>query len=228
MGSGNMSLEILPDDNVSVKSVPDYALWSISDYNSTVKVLILEAKTDKTISDDSVCQTIGYFMADVTAPSGPTLALVMSQKISYMIFFPYIDEGPCVDAVVIGAIKLSLSTLSQLATFCIMYIIVGSKYITSSRIVLHNKTQYVSFVVTVKQEMESEIEKLKRELKTKADAERQLRAEADAEQRRLRAEADAERQLRAEADAEQRRLRAEIQRLTELYEPRSKKHKSHS
>ncbi len=226
--AGDLIYNLAPHSkDVSGKSVPDYVLWDLM-YEG-IKLLILEAKTDKSIGMDSVCQTIGYYMASKIEPEVsnnriPTLALVMSQTKAYLLFFPYVTEGcACVDAVMMGEISLTLSSIASIITFVVKYIKglkSSCKCITDSQLDLHKKTDYSKFVLTVKEELESELDRLERErdqerekreqLERERDQEREKREQLERERDQLGQERD---QLGQERDQE-RRVMAETLGIT--------------
>lgn len=54
-----------------------------------MKVVLLEAKTNKTLSDTSLCQVVGYYMATIVESEVPPLGVVMTENVLQFVFFPY-------------------------------------------------------------------------------------------------------------------------------------------
>lgn len=106
---------------VSSKSIPDYSMWYLTDsFSFNLKVFFIEIKTDKSLNVRSICQTIGYYMASTTVASSPVshcppLALLMSQNVAYLIFFPYTkDNVSCMDAIIVGSLNLDQANMGRI------------------------------------------------------------------------------------------------------------------
>lgn len=70
------------EQRVSDKSTSDYVIYHIT-VNKAVKILLVEAKTDMSLSRDSVAQVIGYFMASEVdnMDSLPPLGIILTRAI---------------------------------------------------------------------------------------------------------------------------------------------------
>lgn len=74
------------DSGVSDNCKVDYSVICLQ--LSTVKMVLLEAKTDKTLSQNSVCQLIGYYMAISNEMEGfPPLGVLMTQSTLRTVLF---------------------------------------------------------------------------------------------------------------------------------------------
>jgi secreted trypsin-like serine protease len=77
---------------VSDGSKPDYLLY-LAFKLGVVKMMIVEAKTDQSLSDDTIAQVIGYFIASkVNENKYQPVALILTQTKAQFIFFPYRSE----------------------------------------------------------------------------------------------------------------------------------------
>lgn len=86
-----LSLVILNKDNtysISERSKADYTMFYLKLGQSMV--LLLETKTDKTLTKHSLCQVIGYFLAS-SDEAFPPLAMVLTQTQVKFVFFPFRD-----------------------------------------------------------------------------------------------------------------------------------------
>ena len=74
--------------DVSSNSTSDYSLYlGRRGGNQMVKVVLLEAETDKTIDDNAVAQVIGYFLASTANYLGqPPIGIIISQQMARLFF----------------------------------------------------------------------------------------------------------------------------------------------
>ena len=93
-------------EDVSKKSTSDAVIYHVKT-GKTTKVVIVEVKTDQTISLDSVAQVIGYYTANQTKEEYLQIGLVMSQSKMIIVFFPFRDRSNVyLDAIVTSEIDL--------------------------------------------------------------------------------------------------------------------------
>lgn len=71
--------------HLSERNKADYSLFYLE--TECLQVLILEAKTNKSKTLHSICQTIGYFLASESAKCSP-LAMVVTEDTAQFCFFP--------------------------------------------------------------------------------------------------------------------------------------------
>ena len=99
----------------SKRALPDYTVYfiSASAISKAPVILIAEVKKKKKFNDDSIVQTIGYYIASKESASGrhrslkPPLAVVFCQDEVRFMLFPFKEDNePCVNAVVTPPLKL--------------------------------------------------------------------------------------------------------------------------
>ena len=164
----------------------DYAVYHVK-LSGKVRVLILEAKRDRIVTDHSVCQTVGYYMASDSNSLLPPLGILMTQSKIKFIFFPFGDHSNSlryVDAFVSCEIKLFENDKSfhYIVAFIVKYILAETQSYwsvtnlikdTSTSISLHKKKIY-SFIPDRELEARMEIETLKKKLKEAEEREKIL------------------------------------------------------
>ena len=158
----------LPD--VSRSSMSDYVLYVVT-YSAEIKIVMIETKSDQTLSKNAISQLIGYYIASQCgARDSVPLGLVITQSKAHLVFFPYVmyedskaEPIFCVDAIVTEELDLRRS-FSALISFATRYIRcnVPMKTIASSETYdLHSKKVFELRVKGHKEEKLSMEQKLK-------------------------------------------------------------------
>ena len=78
------------ESNISGRA--DYAVYHVKE-SGKVRVLILEAKRGCKLNDNSVCQTVGYYIASASQNLNPPLGILMTNSKIRFIFFPFGDHS---------------------------------------------------------------------------------------------------------------------------------------
>ena len=140
----------LSDDEVSRKSVTDGVIYSVK-FGQLRKLIIVEVKTDISLSDNSIAQVIGYYMASKLESETIPMALVLAQTKAVLIFFPYRNrQGIYVNAIVTPHINIAGDNLKHLISFLVKYILHpgNSRYaIQRSDTTLHKKESFKSCIM---------------------------------------------------------------------------------
>ena len=75
--------------DVSDASTSDYSLYT-GKRSGNIRIIILEAKTNETMHDDSVAQVMGYYLASKTNYLHcPPMGLIITQNKARIVFFPF-------------------------------------------------------------------------------------------------------------------------------------------
>ena len=196
-------LQLLATREISQNCRADYNVYTITDYYH-FKVLILEAKV-ATLTEDAVCQMIGYYMASKVEPfhsitKKPPLGVIISECEIQFIFFPYCGNGDVVYINAVASTKFSINHNTNLdnfisaLAFIVLYIegLDRCSTIDTSELQLHAKLNYQQQIIPEKVVMQS----LLRAQLERAEEEKQLlqqRAEEEKQQLQQRAEKEKER-----------------------------------
>ena len=122
-----VKLEDLCHKESNITGKADYAVYNVK-LADKVRVLILEAKRDCKLNDNSVCQTVGYYMASDSQSLNPPLGILMTQSKIRFIFFPFGDRSNSlryVDAFVSCEIRLfeNEKSFQYIVAFIVKYIL---------------------------------------------------------------------------------------------------------
>ena len=92
---------------VSHRSRTDVSVYHLK-IGKYQKLIIMEIKSDKTFSKDSIAQTIGYFLSSKAASTYVQMGLVISGSKACVLMFPFRDRGTIYsDAIVTAEINLN-------------------------------------------------------------------------------------------------------------------------
>ena len=223
--------QLLEEDNdstleaeVSQNSKCDYVFYHLS-ASSCLKLLVIEVKTNKSVSVNSVAQIIGYYIASTAETSGYIpLGVVFTQSTAILVFYPYRSRRTVyVDAIATKEINISdqinfMTILSFIVKY-ISHLDNSTSAIGSSRTLkLHDKDVVKRKVLTVKEFNEIITKKLEEETRKRREAEgevRRVKKEAEGEVQRVKEEAEREVQrLKNELLVAQRRATEAEERLS--------------
>lgn len=178
-----------PISNVSDRSVIDCAVYYLKG-PTAVRVLVLEAKTDKALSEHSVCQLVGYYMGTALCSNIPPLCLVMTQSKVRFVFFPYVTTSNdvrdfCADCFVSDVLQLLDGTsFGNIVGFIVKYVLamyddVNPHFIEESTMPLHSKKVYpvASERVIITTELEELQKTLEKERQERQDREKKIEQE---------------------------------------------------
>jgi flagellar biosynthesis GTPase FlhF len=209
--------------NVSNRSVPDYSVYVLYYEHKPVKVFFLEAKTSKSVSLHSVCQTIGYYMASQTIHKRdeeiyPPLSVVITEKSVRLVFFPYYTSSgePCIDAAVSSSMELFTNQEPKgfiaLLTFITSYILLVSKQerpvsiIIDSEHDLHVKTVCKDYVLPEEVYLQSVLEQKEQQLQQKEQEKQQLLQQKEQKEQQLQQKEQEKQQLLQQKEQEKQQL----------------------
>ena len=133
-----------------------------------IHVMVLEAKTNKSKSDHSLCQTIGYFLASANM-AYPPLAIVMTETKYQFLFYPYKSANIVyADSVVSPESDLD-DHLGAVIAFVVKY--VGNvikkleiQHVSQTSFTLNEKSKYNDSVTSVVVAIETQLDVKEKEL----------------------------------------------------------------